>query len=43
MQILRIQFSDFIGIDRQEITLLLAARLCEQGSLIGQAAQVKFI
>lgn len=41
MQTLQIQLPDFVSIEPQEITLLLAAKLYEQGHLsIGQAAQL---
>ncbi len=41
MQTLQIQLPDFVATDAQEITLLLAAKLYEQGHLsLGQAAQL---
>ncbi len=41
MQTLQIQLPDFVVIDTQEITMLLAAKLYEQGRLsLGQAAQL---
>ena len=41
MQTLQLRLPDFVGIDAQELTLILASRLYEQGKLsIGQAAEV---
>ncbi len=41
MQTLQIQLPDFIQIDRQEIQMLLAGKLYENGTLsVGQAAQL---
>jgi len=41
MQTLQIQLPDFIVLDAQEISLMLAAKLYEQGRLSsGQAAQL---
>lgn len=41
MQTLQLRLPDFVNIDTQELTLILAARLYEQGKLsIGQAAEL---
>lgn len=41
MQTLQIQLPDFVAIEAQEIKLLLAAKLYEQGKLsLGQSAQL---
>jgi len=41
MQTLQLRIPDFVNIDAQELTLILAARLYEQGKLsIGQAAEL---
>ncbi|PZN82147.1 MAG: hypothetical protein DM484_06930 [Candidatus Methylumidiphilus alinenensis] len=41
MQTLQLRLPDFVGIDAQELTLILASRLYEQGKLsIGQAAEM---
>ena len=41
MKTLQLRLPDFVGIDAQELTLILASRLYEQGKLsIGQAAEV---
>lgn len=41
MQTLQIQLPDFITVDMQDIKLLIAAKLYQQGQLsIGQAAQL---
>ncbi len=41
MQTLHLRLPDFVNIDTQELTLILASRLYEQGKLsIGQAAEL---
>jgi predicted HTH domain antitoxin len=41
MQTLQLRIPDFVNLDPQELTLILAARLYEQGKLsIGQAAEL---
>jgi predicted HTH domain antitoxin len=41
MQTLQLRLPDFVNIDSQELTLILASRLYEQGKLsIGQAAEL---
>ncbi len=41
MQTLQLRLPDFVDIDAQELTLILASRLYEQGKLsIGQAAEL---
>ena len=41
MQTLQLHLPDFVNIDTQELTLILASRLYEQGKLsIGQAAEL---
>ncbi|MFM8332461.1 MAG: UPF0175 family protein [Candidatus Methylumidiphilus sp.] len=41
MQTLQLRLPDFVNIDTQELALILAARLYEQGKLsIGQAAEL---
>ena len=41
MQTLQLRLPDFVNIDSQELTLILASRLYEQGRLsLGQAAEL---
>ena len=41
MQTLQLRLPDFVDLDAQELTLILASRLYEQGKLsIGQAAEL---
>ncbi len=41
MQTLQLRLPDFVDIDAQELTLILASRVYEQGTLsIGQAAEL---